>query len=88
MAYSLSGERPSAARFWPLRMLASAAGLVRAARKARRQRLALAALMEMDDYHLWDVGISRADLNRALRDDGFDADRIHLDRRSEFWPPA
>lgn len=88
MAYSLSGERPYAAA-WPI---AAAVALVRAlARrvKAHRQRVALTALLDLEDHRLWDVGISREDLHRALRSDDFDIEAVRDQRRGfDIWPPA
>ena len=87
MAYSLSSERPVVARS-PFALLAGLLQLGAQIAKARRRRVALAALLEMDDYRLWDLGISRADLGRALRSDGFDADQIRYRRRDfDVLPP-
>jgi len=87
MAYSLSGERPTAAA-WPTAILASVVRFVARAGKARRQRVALAALLEMDEYRLWDLGVTRADLGRALRSEDFDIEAIRDGRRSlDVWPP-
>jgi uncharacterized protein YjiS (DUF1127 family) len=87
MAYSLAGERPNIAA-WPSVLIAAVLRRVARAAKARRQRLALAALLEMDDSRLWDLGISRSDLSRALRSDDFDLDAIRDRRRGfDLWPP-
>ena len=87
MAYSLSGERPSAAA-WPTSLVASVLGFVARAANARRQRVALATLLEMDEYRLWDLGISRSDLNRAVRSDAFDIDAVRDSRRGlDVTPP-
>jgi uncharacterized protein YjiS (DUF1127 family) len=87
MAYSLSSERPVAAAA-PFAFVAGLLHLVGRLAKARRRRLALAMLLEMDDYRLWDLGISRADLPRVLRSDDFDADQIRYRRRDfDVSPP-
>jgi uncharacterized protein YjiS (DUF1127 family) len=88
MAYSLSRERPLAAA-WPVAFVARLARLVGEAAKARRQRVALAALLEMDEYRLWDLGVTRQDLQRALRAEEFDIEAIRDRRRGlDIWPPA
>jgi uncharacterized protein YjiS (DUF1127 family) len=88
MAYSLTRERPLAAA-WPLAALGSLARAVDRLAKARRRRLAVAALLEMDDYRLWDLGISRPDLQGMMRSDGFDVELIRDGRRSgTFHPPS
>jgi uncharacterized protein YjiS (DUF1127 family) len=87
MAYSLSGERPTVAA-WPTAILAATLRFLTRAGKARRQRLALAALLEMDEYRLWDLGVTRADLGRALRSEEFDMEAIRDGRRGlDVWPP-
>lgn len=87
MAYSLSGERPTVAA-WPTAILVAAVRFVARAGKARRQRVALAALLEMDEYRLWDLGVTRADLGRALRSEEFDIEAIRDGRRGlDVWPP-
>jgi len=87
MAYSLSGERPTAAA-WPTALFAALVRVVTRAGKARRQRVALAALLEMDEYRLWDLGVTRADLGRALRSEDFDIEAIRDRRRGlDVWPP-
>jgi uncharacterized protein YjiS (DUF1127 family) len=87
MAYSLSGERPIAAA-WPSRVLGSMLHWAMRAGKARRQRVALSALLEMDEYRLWDLGISRDDLTHALRNDDFDVAAVRDHRRGfDVWPP-
>jgi len=88
MAYSLSGERPITAA-WPLAFVATLARAAGRAAKARRQRRALAALLEMDEYRLWDLGVTREDLRRAVRADEFDIEAIRDRRRGlDIWPPA
>ena len=87
MAYSLSGERPIAAA-WPISVFAAAWAAVARAVKARRRRVLLRTLLEMDEHRLWDLGISREDLRRALRSDDFDIDRIRDSRRGfDVLPP-
>ena len=57
-------------------------------RAAARRRKALAALLEMDDYRLWDIGIARADLAGVIRSDGFDINLVRDQRRAlDVWPP-
>jgi len=88
VAYSLSGERPLAAA-WPIALLVALTRLVNRKNKARRQRLAFTALLELEDHRLWDLGISRDDLRRALRSDNFDIDAVRDQRRAfDVWPPA
>ena len=88
MAYSLSGERPYAAG-WPISAVVALARTVTRRVKARRQRAALTALLDLEDHRLWDVGISREDLRRALRSDDFDIEAIRDQRRGfDIWPPA
>ena len=88
MAYSLFGERPIVAA-WPTTVFRTLLRTVANLRQARRKRMALAALMEMDDYRLWDLGISRTDLNRALRAEEFDIEAVRDRRRGgiDVWPP-
>jgi uncharacterized protein YjiS (DUF1127 family) len=87
MAYSLSGERPHVAA-WPFTAFAFVfSGIARAA-KARRRRIALAQLLEMNEHRLWDLGISRDDLSRALRSEEFDIEAVRDGRRGlDVWPP-
>jgi uncharacterized protein YjiS (DUF1127 family) len=88
MAYSLFGERPLVAA-WPLAPFAAALRWAKRAAKARRRRLALATLMEMDDYRLWDLGISPSDLHLSMRSEAFDLNAIRDCRRGlDVWPPA
>ncbi|MDR3476004.1 MAG: hypothetical protein P4M09_30535 [Devosia sp.] len=88
MAYSLFGERPVIAA-WPLAVFGVLARLVARKLKARRNRIALTALLEFDEHRLWDLGISRADLGKALRSDAFDIEAVRDRRRSlDVWPPA
>jgi uncharacterized protein YjiS (DUF1127 family) len=87
MAYALSGERPHRAA-WPLRPFIALARHLAGARAAAHRRKALTRLIEMDDYRLWDLGIARADLARALRAEAFDLDHVRDWRRSlDVWPP-
>jgi uncharacterized protein YjiS (DUF1127 family) len=88
MAYSLSGERPTIAA-WPIGIAAALLRRVAQLAKARRQRIALAALLELDEYRLWDLGIARADLNRALRAEEFDIAKVRANmRRMDVTPPV
>jgi uncharacterized protein YjiS (DUF1127 family) len=87
MAYALSGERSRAAAR-PLRPLIALFRRLAEARAAARRRQMLSALMEMDDYRLWDVGIARGDLAHALRSESFDIDRLRDRHRAlDVWPP-
>jgi uncharacterized protein YjiS (DUF1127 family) len=87
MAYSLSGERPIAAA-WPFRVLGSLVDWAARAGTAHRRRVALSALLELDEYRLWDLGISRADLTRAVRNESFDVEAVRDHRRGfDVWPP-
>ncbi len=87
MAYSLSGEQPSAAAM-PLNLLAALKAAVGQWAAARRRRIALTTLLELEDYRLWDLGISRSDLARAVRSDDFDVLAVHRSGRAlEIWPP-
>ena len=87
MAYSLSGERSyGAARL--ARPFLALGRWVAEARTAIRRRKALAVLVEMNDYQLWDLGIARGDLSRALRDESFDVTLVSDRRRTiDVWPP-
>jgi len=88
MAYSLSGERPLVAA-WPSAVFVALVRTIARAAKARRQRLALAALLELDEYRLWDLGVTRQDLRHALRAEEFDVEAIRDRRRGlDVWPPA
>ena len=88
MAYSLSGERPYAAA-WPIAVVVTLARAVARKARARRQRQAFTALLELEDYRLWDLGISRDDLRHALRSDDFDIEAVRDQRRGfDVWPPA
>jgi uncharacterized protein YjiS (DUF1127 family) len=87
MAYSLSGERPSAAAR-PLHVLVALKAALAQWAAARRRRNALRALLDLDDYRLWDLGISRSDLTHATRSDDFDILAVHRSGRAlEIWPP-
>ena len=87
MAYSLPGPRRQVA-VWPFALIARILRRMAQSAKARRERVALSALLELDDYGLWDLGIARDDLNRALRADDFDIDAIRHDPwRMDALPP-
>jgi uncharacterized protein YjiS (DUF1127 family) len=87
MAYALSGERPRGAA-WPIRPFIALASWVERTRAAARRRKALAVLLEMDDYRLWDIGIAREDLSGVIRADAFNVDLVRDWRRSlDVWPP-
>jgi uncharacterized protein YjiS (DUF1127 family) len=65
MAFSLFGERPAAVA----RSFNPASGLLRLfgrMRIARAQRMALAELLELDEFRLYDLGISRQDVVEAM----------------------
>jgi len=88
MAYSLSGERPTIAA-WPIVLVSSMLRHLAKAAKKRRRRLAFTALLEMDEHRLWDLGISRDDLYRAIKRDDFDIVAVRDARRGlDVWPPA
>ena len=84
MAYLLAGGRPAAAAsshpFAPvLRWLA-------AGREARRRRIALAELMELDHWLLDDLGITRNDVIDAFgRPDTGAALAARRAARAKFW---
>lgn len=87
MAYALSGERPQGAA-WLLRPFIAFGRWLADARAATRRRKVLAALLDLDDYRLWDLGIGRADLAHAVRADAFDIELVRDWRRSlDVWPP-
>jgi len=67
MAYLLSSERPAAAAM-PVRPTNLVARWFAAFRAARTRKLALASLMEMDEFRLRDLGIERQDVLEAARD--------------------
>jgi uncharacterized protein YjiS (DUF1127 family) len=88
MAYSLFGERPAVVAS-PIALFGVLARAMARKAKARRNRVALAALLEFDEHRLWDLGISRADLGNALRSEDFDIEAVRDRRRSlDAWPPA
>jgi uncharacterized protein YjiS (DUF1127 family) len=88
MAYSLSGERPVVVAS-PIALLGILVRAVARKARARRNRIALSALLEFDDHRLWDLGISRADLGSALRSEDFDIEAVRDRRRGlDVWPPA
>lgn len=65
MALSLPGERsPAAAK--PANAFAALARWIAKAQAARNRRVALSALLELDDARLDDLGISRDDVMKAL----------------------
>jgi len=65
MAYLLSGERSSATAISRSPFAAFPRWLEKS-RKARSQRLALATLLELEDFRLDDLGISRQDILDAV----------------------
>lgn len=87
MAYSLSGERPVAAAR-PLGWLAGLGRHLYRLVAAYRRRQMLDTLLEFDDHRLWDLGISRYDIARALDDAGYSIAKAR-DRRTglDIWPP-
>jgi uncharacterized protein YjiS (DUF1127 family) len=87
MAYALSGERPrGAVRLY--RSFTAIGRWIAEVQGASRRRKALSALFQMNDYQLWDIGITRADLQSAVRSDAFDIDLVRDCRRSlDVWPP-
>jgi len=65
MAYLLSSERSTAAA--PAKNpLAGLARWFEKSRKSRAQKLALATLLELEDFRLDDLGISRQDVLDAI----------------------
>lgn len=74
MALSLYGERPSAAAM-PVSPFAVFARWVAKAQAARTRRTALAALMDLDQARLDDLGLERQDVVAALRLNGTAAGR-------------
>ena len=65
MAYSLSGERPTSAAL-PFSPLGALRRVLARALAAQRRKAALNSLMEMDDFRLKDLGLTRTDLALAL----------------------
>lgn len=87
MAYSLSGERPTAAAT-PLHLFVALKAKIAQWLAARRNRIAITELQSLDDYRLWDLGISRDDLARIMRSDEFDVLAVHRSGRAlDVWPP-
>jgi uncharacterized protein YjiS (DUF1127 family) len=87
MAYSLSGERPHGAAF-PVRLIAALLrGLATAAAELRR-RQQLTQLLELDEHRLWDLGISRHDIVKAMNHVDYRIDAAR-DRHTtlDVWPP-
>ncbi|ODT76678.1 MAG: hypothetical protein ABS76_30380 [Pelagibacterium sp. SCN 64-44] len=66
MALSLSGERPLAAAA-PANPVRALRRWLAEARQARLRRMALKALLDLDNVHLRDMGISRRDIHAALQ---------------------
>jgi uncharacterized protein YjiS (DUF1127 family) len=86
MAYSLIGERPrTAAR--PLRLLAGLFARFYRAAAAYRRRQMLDTLLELDDYRLRDLGISRHDIAEALSRPDYSLAAVR-DRRCGALPPS
>ena len=65
MAFSLPGERSVAAAS-PAHPLAALVRWIAQAKAARARRVALKALLELDDARLYDLGIERQDIAAAL----------------------
>lgn len=65
MAHSLSGERPFTAAA-PSRPLLALRRWLAAAHKAHARRMALKALLDLDDANLRDMGVTRQDILVAL----------------------
>ena len=87
MAFSLLGERPHSAAL-PLRPLTSLMRWLSRAANARRNRIELTALLDFEDNRLWDLGITRNDIAKALNDASYDIERVRNRRRSiDIWPP-
>jgi uncharacterized protein YjiS (DUF1127 family) len=87
MAYSLSGERPHGAAF-PIHLLAALLrGLKNLAAESRR-RQQFTELLELDEHRLWDLGVSRHDIVKALNHADFSIGAVR-DRRGmiDVWPP-
>ena len=66
MAYSLPGERPVTGAF-ATTTLARLVGWLGKTIAARRQRIALATLLEFDEHRLCDLGVTRHDVAEAMR---------------------
>jgi uncharacterized protein YjiS (DUF1127 family) len=86
MAYSLIGERPRAAAR-PLRRLAGLPARFYRAVAAYRRRQMLDTLLELDDYRLKDLGITRHDIAEALSQPDHSLAAVR-DRRCGALPPS
>ena len=87
MAFSLLGERPASAAL-PVRSFTSFLRYVAQVVKARRNRIELSTLLEFEDHRLWDLGVTRHDVARALNDTTYDIERMRNRRRTiDIWPP-
>jgi len=87
MAFSLLGERPASAAL-PVRPFTSFVRRIAQAVKARRNRIELATLLDFEDHRLWDLGVTRHDVARAINDTGYDIERMRNRRRTiDVWPP-
>ncbi|HEV7718034.1 MAG TPA: hypothetical protein VGO70_03555 [Arsenicitalea sp.] len=88
MAFALIGERPEPlAR--PIGPLASCWRWLRNLRAARKRRMALTSLLEMDACRLDDLGISRGDILEAMHAPSRDAGETLSAHRAEHaraWP--
>jgi uncharacterized protein YjiS (DUF1127 family) len=88
MAYSLTGERPQAAAPSVRLFAVVAAGFTRLlAMHKRRQNLV--ALLDLDDHRLWDLGLSRHDVEQATRSPGYSLTLASARRTADIqlWPP-
>lgn len=87
MAFSLLGERPASAAL-PARSFTSLVRWIAQTAKARRNRIELATLLDFEDHRLWDLGVTRHDVSKALNDTGYDIERMRNRRRAiDVWPP-
>ena len=87
MAFSLLGERPASAAL-PARSLSSFVRWIAQTAKARRNRIELATQLDLEDHRLWDLGVTRHDVSKALNDTGYDIERMRNRRRAiDVWLP-
>lgn len=81
MAFSLYSERPIVAAY-PHGFFGSVQAWLANAAIARKRRTTLAALLELEDFRLDDLGITRSDVVMALRDPNRSAGRQLAFKRS------
>lgn len=82
MTYSPCCEQPASAAF-ASRAVEAALGWLRRRRAARRQRLVLAALLEMDPSRLEDLGICHQDVIEAIANPRRRPGELFAQRRSQ-----